>query len=152
MTLSRLLLFFGLLGSAVSALAQSATLLADSTRLHAEGGVVALTARAAYEGAPGAVGVALDLPRDWELVAVSGPDVPSVAPKAGTSGKLEFAYLQTPASRLEFTVQVRYPAGVTAALVSSHVVVRNDGQMATAKSEPVRLRATPQGEGRDAVN
>lgn len=152
MTLSRLLLFVGLLGSAVSALAQTATLIADSTRLSADGGVVALTASAAYEGAPGAVGVALELPANWELVAVSGPDIPAVAPKPGTSGKLEFAYLQTPASRLEFTVQVRYPAGVTAALVSSQVVVRTEGRMATAKSEPVRLRMAPQGEGRDAVN
>jgi hypothetical protein len=127
--------------AAVSAFAQNATLSADNPTLAASGGTVTLTAVASYEGEPGALGWQIELPADWSLVSVSGPDVPAITPEAGTTGTLEFAFTSVPANRSEFAVVVRYPANAAPAAAKSTVLVRAGGKLNTLTPAVVQLSA-----------
>ena len=133
--------FVALFCSAAAAFAQTATLSADSNRLAASGGQIVLTATVSYEGEPGALGWAIELPANWSLVSVVGPDAPSVAPSAGTTGTLEFAYTSVPANRAAFSVVVSYPAGAAAANATPTVLVRSAGKLATLKPTAVTFQA-----------
>jgi hypothetical protein len=127
--------------AAVSAFAQNAMLTADNSSLAPSGGTVVLTATASYDGEPGALGWAIVLPADWTLVSVSGPHVPAIAPEAGTTGTLEFAYTSVPAGRAEFTVLVRYPANASSAIAKPTVLVRAGGKLATLNPPAVQFTA-----------
>ncbi len=126
--------------SAASAFAQSAALSSDTSTLAPAGGTVVLTAATTYDTAPGALGWSITLPADWTLVAVTGPNVPAISPEPGSSGALEFAFTQVPAARVEFSVQVRYPANAGTAQATSKVLVRADGKLTTLSPAPVELR------------
>ena len=127
------------LGAATAAFAQTASLKADSTALAAGGGSVALTASVSYEGQPAALGWEIALPTDWTLVSVSGANVPEIAPVAGASGTLEFAYTSAPAGKAEFIVIVRYPVGSTTAKAVPTVLVRANGKLATLTPAPIEF-------------
>jgi hypothetical protein len=135
------LLAFAAFCAAVSGFAQHATLTADNATLAPSGGTVALTATVSYEGEPGAVGWAIALPADWTLVSVSGPNVPSIAPDAGSTGTLEFAYTNVPSGRAAFTVLVRYPAKSAAAKATPTVLLRSGGILTTLTPPAVELSA-----------
>lgn len=134
------LLAFAAVMLTASAFAQTATLQADSTALSASGGTVSLTAAVKYDGQPGAIGWSIELPNDWKLVAVSGPNVPAISPGLGTSGTLEFAYSAVPAERAEFSVVVSYPAGASATKASSTVLVRKEGKLATLSPAAIEFQ------------
>jgi len=135
------LLLASLFAAASAAFAQTASLTADNTSLAPSGGTVALKAAASYEGTPGALGWEIALPADWTLVSVSGPNVPSIAPDAGTAGTLEFAYTSIPTERAEFTVLVRYPANTATATATPTLLVRGGGKLTTVTPPAVQLRA-----------
>jgi predicted dienelactone hydrolase len=137
-TLRRLVAAFFLL-TAGFAFAQNATLKADATALAPAGGSVTLTAAVNYDGQPSALGWAIALPADWTLVSVAGANVPEIAPSAGSTGTLEFAYTAAPAAKAEFSVVVRYPAGATTAKAVPTVLVRADGKLATLTPAPVEF-------------
>jgi hypothetical protein len=122
-------------------LAQTATLTSDTSALAPSGGSVALTATVAYDGEPGAIGWSIELPADWSLVSITGPNVPAIAPDTGASGTLEFAYTAVPASRAAFTVTVRYPAGAASAVATSTVLLRSGGKLTTLRPEAPSLRS-----------
>jgi hypothetical protein len=124
---------------ATAAFAQTATLKSDATALSAGGGSVQLSASVAYDGQPGAVGWSIALPADWSLVSVGGANVPEIAPDAGTTGTLEFAYTSAPAGRAEFTVVVKYPAGAKSAKATPTVLVRTAGKLATLNPAAVEF-------------
>lgn len=132
---------FAAVSVAASALAQNATLTANTTSLAPSGGTLVLTASANYDGEPGALGWAVALPSNWSLESVSGPNVPEIAPQAGTTGTLEFAYTSVPAQRAEFVLIVRYPAGAASATASPTVLLRSGGKLATLKPAAIELRA-----------
>ena len=142
------------LASAVLASAQTAELKADNAHLAPSGGVVALTATVSYEGAPGAVGWAIELPADWTLVSVAGQNPPQIAPEAGSRGTLEFAFTDVPAGRAEFTIVVRYPADAATFDAKPTVIVRQDGQLAKLSPQVVKFvgRETPRQPVRDSQN
>lgn len=123
------------------AFAQTAALKTDTTALAPGGGDVALTATANYDAQPSALGWAIALPADWSLVSVSGVNVPEIAPTAGSTGTLEFAYTATPATKAAFTVVVRYPAGCRAAKAVATVLVRSGGKLTTLTPTPVEFAA-----------
>jgi hypothetical protein len=123
-----------------SAFGQTASLQADTTALSAAGGTVSLTASIKYDARPGAIGWAIELPGDWKLVAVSGPNVPAIAPGVGAAGTLEFAYAEVPAERAEFTLVISYPAGAAAAKAVPTVLVRTEGKLATLNPAPVEFQ------------
>jgi len=127
------------LGAAAVATAQTATLKSDTSALAAAGGSVALTASVAYDGTPSALGWAIALPADWSLVSVTGTHVPQIAPDAGSTGTLEFAYTTAPAAKAEFMIVVRYPAGSTNAKAVPTVLVRSSGKLATLTPAPVEF-------------
>jgi hypothetical protein len=127
------------LGAATAAFAQTASLKADSTALAAGGGSVALKASVSYDGQPAALGWEIALPTDWTLVSVSGANVPEIAPVAGATGTLEFAYTSAPAGKAEFTVVVRYPVGSTTAKAVPTVLVRANGKLATLTPAPIEF-------------
>ena len=141
----------GLVVSAASAFAQTASLSADTNALSPSGGTVTLTAAVSYEGEPGAIGWAIALPADWSFVSVAGPNVPAIAPEAGTTGTLEFAYTAVPAQRAEFTVTVKYPANARTTSAGSTVLLRSGGKLNTLNPRPVQLTgvSTVQGQSRD---
>lgn len=125
------------MGLSLPAFAQQAELRTDAARVSASGGQVKLTAAVSYDGAPGAVGWSIALPAGWKLVSVAGPNVPAVAPEAGSSGQLDFAYTAVPAGRAEFSVWVSYPAGAAGSKVTATALVRNEGKLATLTPAPV---------------
>jgi hypothetical protein len=129
-----------LLLSAVAS-AQTAALSSDTNSLTGAGGTVVLTASASYEGEPGAVGWSIELPADWTLVSVGGPNVPEIKPDDGTTGTLEFAYLAVPAQRAQFTVVVRYPANAKTASARPTVLIRSSGKLNTLTPAAVVLRS-----------
>jgi hypothetical protein len=101
-----------------------------------------LRAVAAYEGTPGALGWEVVLPADWSLVAINGPQVPNIAPEAGSTGTLEFAYAAIPANRAEFSIIVRYPGNAPSVRATSTVLLRSGGKLTTLKPEPVVMRSS----------
>ena len=104
----------------------TATLTPDSTYLLPAGGTVTFTAAVAgYPGATSAIGWTVTLPAGWAYV--SGTGEPGVKPAAGTTGALEWAYLDIPQSGT-FSFTVSYPANLTAnATITSAVIVRYSG-------------------------
>ena len=113
----------GLLMSRVSA--QTATLTSEQTALAPSGGQVVLTATADYAGLrPAALGWVITLPSGWALVAVGG-DAPTIAPPVGTTGEVEFAYLNFPAKRAQFTVTLSYPASGVAPVLRAACTYRS---------------------------
>lgn len=129
-----------LFAAATSAWAQNAVLTANTTRLAPSGGTVVLTASANYAGEPGALGWEVALPANWSLESVSGANVPQIAPQAGTTGTLEFAYTTVPSQRAEFVMIVRYPAGATTATAKPTVLLRDAGKLTTLKPATIELR------------
>ena len=125
--------------AATGAVAQTASLKADSTALAAGGGSVALTASVSYDGQPAALGWAIALPTDWTLVSVSGANVPEISPGMGATGTLEFAYTSAPAGKAEFNVVVRYPVGSATAKAVPTVLVRANGKLATLTPAPIEF-------------
>jgi len=125
---------------AVSLFAQSASFQADAPTLSPSGGVVKLTAYAAYEGQPGALGWSIPLPAGWALVGVEGQNIPEIAPDPTVTGLLEFAYLTVPAQKAEFTVLLRYPAAAKPVTIAPLVIVRTEGRMQQIKPTSVDLR------------
>ncbi len=122
------------------ALAQNASLVSDTSVLAQSGGTLVLRATADYDGEPGALGWAIALPADWSLVAVNGPQAPAIAPEAGSTGTLEFAYTSVPAGRAEFAVIVRYPANAASTQAVPTVLLRKAGKLTTLTPAPVALR------------
>lgn len=59
-----------------------------------------------YEGKATALGVKVTLPEGCSFVGVQGENAPAVAPKAGTTGTLEFAWIDIPASGFTFAYAV----------------------------------------------
>lgn len=133
------LAFALLVCSFASAFAQTASLTADTTVLSPAGGTVSFTATVSYDGEPGAVGWSIALPADWSLVSVSGADVPAIAPEAGTTGTLEFAYTSVPAQRASFVITVKYPANAPTTSATPTVLVRANGKLSTLAPKPVEL-------------
>jgi hypothetical protein len=123
-----------------TALAQNASLSSDTPVLAQSGGTLVLRATADYEGEPGALGWSIALPADWSLVAINGPHVPSIAPEAGSTGTLEFAFTSVPAARADFSVIVRYPANAPTTQATSTALVRANGKLSTLTPAPVQMR------------
>lgn len=123
-----------------TAFAQTATLSSDTSTLSPSGGQVVLTATASYDGEPGALGWMIELPADWQLVSVGGPNTPDIKPDAGVSGTLEFAFVQVPAQTARFTVLVRYPANARTTSARSTVLIRAGGRLNTVNPAPVELQ------------
>jgi hypothetical protein len=121
--------------------AQTAMLLPSSTKLAAEGGVVTLTAVMTYEGEPGAIGWSIDLPANWTLVSVVGPNLPDVRPATGDTGKLDFAYVTVPTHRAEFSLQVGYPPKTAAAVAKATALVRSGGKLETMQPASIDFAA-----------
>ena len=59
-----------------------------------------------YEGKAAALGVKVTLPEGCSFVAVKGENAPAVAPQAGATGTLEFAWIDIPASGFTFAYVV----------------------------------------------
>jgi len=75
-----------------------------------------------YEGKAAALGVKVTLQDGCSFVdVVAGDNAPEVAPKAGTTGTLEFAWIKIPASPFTFSYTV---SGDGCAAEISEVVVK----------------------------
>jgi hypothetical protein len=75
-----------------------------------------------------AVALVEQLPAGWKFEKATGAALPSVVPKPGTEGKLEFVWINPPAWPAAFTYQVTVPAGETGGKqLSGQVVYRANG-------------------------
>lgn len=119
---------------------QTAALTATSNELAPRGGVVQLGAVLTYDGQPGAVAWSISVPAGWSLVSVSGPNLPAIAPPAGAGGVLEFAFTSVPLGRVDFSILVRYPAGLPAAAVGATAYLRADGKLSTLTPAKLSFR------------
>lgn len=134
-----LALFIGL-ATAILGVAQTATLKADRIWLTASAGTVSLTAAATYDGQPSALAWSVALPEHWSFVDMAGPDVPAVAPAAGATGVLEFAFTTAPANRAEFVIRVRHESNDEPNAIVSSVILRKDGKLTNIAVAPVQFQ------------
>jgi hypothetical protein len=134
-------LIIPLLLSTVWACAQTATFTADRSKLATTGGQVNFTATITYTNAPDALGFSVQLPSGWSIVRTTGTVPPQVAPAAGATTPLEWAYTTIPVGHAQFYIAVRYPAGVKTASVIPSVICRTNGRLTTLSPPPVNLVA-----------
>lgn len=127
----------------------AASLSGDKTQLSPQGGTVTLTASSTYDINPAALGWEITLPADWSLVGVAGASVPDIAPSKGSTGTMEFAYVNIPAGKAEFSFEVAYPPNAASVSVESSVLMRGDGKLTTLRPEPLTITA-PAVRGRNA--
>lgn len=148
---SRFLLLAVLLSAIISASFAEpvATLSGDKAQLSPQGGTITLTASSTYDANPAALGWEITLPPEWSLVGVAGASVPDIAPSKGSTGTMEFAYVNIPAGKAEFSFEVSYPANSAGVSVESSVVLRGDGKLTTLRPEPLTITA-PAVRGRNA--
>ena len=113
--LYRILLALGVAGSvafAASASAQTVTVAPSTTTCSATGGTITFTVTLSYTGAPSALGFSVVAPSNWTFGAAGGANPADVAPGAGDTGELDFAWITIPASPVSFTFTVNYPASL----------------------------------------
>lgn len=96
--------------------------------LAAGGGELVLDVTIDYGAAPAALGLSLDLPKGWSLVGVAGEAKPVIVPDAGTTDKLDFAWLTAPAQSASFSITVRYPANSGGTTLAGKAMLRRDGK------------------------
>jgi hypothetical protein len=111
----------GLFADAIIATPQPAS-------LAAEGGELTLNIEVTYDSTPAAMGLELALPEGWSLVGVQGNNRPAIAPNRGATGRLECAWMRSPAHGMKVQLILIYPADPTGSLLSGKVILRRDGQ------------------------
>ena len=91
-----------------------------------------------------AFGVEVTLPAGWTYVAVGGTNVPPFTPQVGATGKLEFGWIQPPASPVSFTYTAKVPAGASGPKDITATVLYRIGaggeQLATATPNPLQVQ------------
>ena len=124
---SRLLLVCALLASVAGA--QTIVLTPSTTSLASAGGSITFTASISYSAKPATLGLSVGLPSGWSYLSgtsVAGTGEPSIAPAAGSTELLEWAFVTVPASPVTFTFTMAYPAMSNGLqLLSSSLVVRD---------------------------
>ncbi len=143
----RLMVFLGL---AVSATAQTILLTPNTTVLSATGGNVIFTATFSYTTLPSTLGITINLPTGWSYVSgttVPGtsPAEPAVAPSAGRTGQLEWAFITPPASPATFTFTTAYPGTATGLQALTPTTIARDtaGSPATTVTAPAYNLSAP---------
>jgi hypothetical protein len=118
--------------------AQSAALTPASANVSG-GTTVTLTASANYVGAPSAVGWSVTLPEGWSFVGTSGPNPPQVAPQAGATGTLEWAYTNVPADVAVFVITVKAAGKPGTVQLPAKVLLRANGKQQTVEVTPATV-------------
>ncbi len=136
MVYPRLAGLYVLLGLAPAATAQTVLLTPSTTVLSSAGGSVTFTATLKYTTLPSTLGLTITLPPDWTYVSGtsvpgSTPAEPAIAPTAGRSGQLEWAFINPPASPVTFTFTTTYPGTATSLQALTPTTVARDGTGAT---------------------
>lgn len=145
-------LFFALL-SCAAAWAQTATITPAATTYAAAGGSLSFAVNITYSeptASVGTVAVRLRLPSGWSFVSTEGPNPPQVAPFAGNTSAVDFAYTSTPASPINFSFTLNYSAGLSGAQVFTEglSVIRITGGVAHDIAIPnITLTAAGSGGG-----
>ena len=81
-----------------------------------------------FPGSPASLGWSALIPRGWSLVSVSG-QAGEVAPKAGATDVLEWAWTTAPASPVTFSYTLSVPTGESGPrAISAFAVVRGGGE------------------------
>lgn len=131
---------------AAGANAQSASLVANTTKCLPTGGTIVLTATVTYAVAPNALGWKIEIPEGWNYLGGDGE--PEVRPTPGRIRTLEWAYISAPASRAEFRTTLAYPAGTTGAQVVAATVIFRTTDKQTLSPAPIQVQGA-QVEGPD---
>ena len=117
----------------------TATLTSGASSYSASGGNLALTATVVYPAglAPTSIGFLVNLPTGWSFVSQTLPSGAAtvVAPAAGDpSTALEWAFNSFPATQLQWTFVVAYPAGL-----SGNQTISVDGTNSNFRPGPILL-------------
>lgn len=125
--------------SAGSGLALATTV---STPAFTPGDVVEVSVQMGYDGgeAVTAVGLQTIIPDGWKFDGLSGGATPTIAPDAGRTGVLEFAWIQPPPWPATFTYRLRVPETENAAReLSTTAMYRTSGDQLTSNTASATL-------------
>ena len=119
------------------AAAQTIVLTPGTTVLSSAGGNVTFTATLNYTTPPSTLGLTITLPTGWTYlsgttVPGTSPAEPVIAPAAGRTGQLEWAFVTPPATPAAFTFLVSYPGTATGVQQLAPTLVARDGTGAPA--------------------
>ncbi len=117
---------------ATLATAQTLVLTPSTTMLNSAGGNVTFTAAITYPTTPSTLGFSIALPTGWSYVSgtsVPGtsPAEPAIAPSAGRTGLLEWAFINPPAGTATFTFVAAYAANTSGAQTLTSSLLARDG-------------------------
>ncbi len=103
---------------AAGTFAQTLILTPSTTLLNSAGGTVTFTAAISYPSPVSTLGFSLTLPTGWSYLSgttVAGtlPAEPAIAPSAGRTGLLEWAFIDPPIGTATFTFTAAYAAGTS---------------------------------------
>ena len=112
--------------------AQTLVLTPSTTMLNSAGGNVTFTAAISYQTTPSTLGFSVTLPTGWSYVSgtsVPGtsPAEPAIAPSAGRTGLLEWAFITPPAGTATFTFVAAYAANTSGAQTLTSTLLARDG-------------------------
>ena len=125
---------------ATSLVAEATTSLSTpSANLQGGGGTVQLNVSISYSESPSALGWTLSLPEGWSFDSVPGGAQPAVSPAQGTTGEIEFAFIQAPANGTQFALKLNYSAGAADAELIGRAIVRIDAEVESVESSLLRL-------------
>ena len=113
-----------------------------SSQAFTPGDVVEVSVQLGYGGAETvtAVGLQTVLPDGWKFEGLSGGAVPTIAPDAGRSGLLEFAWIQPPQWPATFSYKLRVPETETAAReLNSTAMYRTSGAQLSSNTATATL-------------
>lgn len=117
-----------------------------SSPAYIPGDVVEVSIQMGYDGADPvtAVGLQAVVPDGWKFEGLSGGATPTIAPDAGKTGVLEFAWIQPPQWPATFTYKLRVPETENAAReLSTTAMYRTSGGQLTSNTATATL--TPKG-------
>ncbi len=131
----------GLLAGAASAGVTAATHGAADYRA---GQNLTVTQSIEHSGSLTALGLQVFLPPGWSLVSTAGAGEPQVAPPAGRTDTLEFAWFTIPPSPVQFTYTLAVPAGESGEReISATVLSRTTGDEQQTAVTPSPLALQP---------
>src|SRR5262249_45023539 len=110
----------------------------------AGGGAMTFTATLNYSSTVTVPGLSLIAPPGWKFVSVGGVNPPTIAPRAGDEGEMNFTYVGAPAGLATFTVTLSYPAGLTGNQTFSSVYAVFRPDQAKAIQPNLVIGAIPQ--------
>ncbi|WP_221033170.1 hypothetical protein [Actomonas aquatica] len=131
--------------SVIGVFGQSSNFVLLTDKISSGGGSVSCELTFEYSGkAISTLGVNINLPEGWSYVGASGENLPSICPVPGSTEAAEFAYLNLPADRFSYRIDLRYPAGLSNfSNIEGAIIYKLRGERDLVSIEIVAVSPTP---------